>query len=279
MHVDSRAVLILAMSAFGSGAFAKVPTPPPAEEATIAPIRAIVASPDRYANQQISVIGRFRGRSRDEHAAAILAPLNRSHWDFVLQAPDAAIWVSGLRPKGRDFDLNPLSGLDARVGRWLEVTGRVRVRTAPSATCSPSSHCTQVWIEASTIRSTAAPEGATPIVPRIVGPPPTVVFNDPLADETNVRPTTSVRLQFSEDMDADSFPERVRLSYVAVDGRLPSPFPAYKVAYDQGRRSLEIRFAAPLQRFQSVRVELLDGIAARDGQKLAPWAFVFTTGG
>ena len=24
--------------------------------------------------------------------------------------------------------------------------------------------------------------------------------------------------------------------------------------------------------------ELLDGIAARDGQKLAPWAFTFTTG-
>ena len=31
----------------------------------------------------------------------------KSKWDFVLQSADASIWVTGLRPKGKDFDLDP----------------------------------------------------------------------------------------------------------------------------------------------------------------------------
>jgi hypothetical protein len=33
-----------------------------------------------------------------------------------------------------------------------------------------------------------------------------------------------------------------------------------------------------LERFQTVKVELLDGIAAMDGQLLVPWAMTFSTG-
>ena len=29
-------------------------------------------------------------------------------WDFVLQSADAAVWVSGLRPRGRGFELDPV---------------------------------------------------------------------------------------------------------------------------------------------------------------------------
>ena len=36
---------------------------------------------------------------------------------------DGAVWVSGLRPKGKDFDLDPVARVDT--GRWLEVTGTV----------------------------------------------------------------------------------------------------------------------------------------------------------
>ena len=48
----------------------------------------------------------------------------QSRYDFVLRSADAAIWVTNLRPKGKDFEL----ALDARIdtGRWLEVTGTLQ---------------------------------------------------------------------------------------------------------------------------------------------------------
>jgi hypothetical protein len=104
-----------------------------------------------------------------------------------------------------------------------------------------------------------------------------LVFNDPALEETNVPRSTSVRLQFSEDMDAATFDGRVRVSY--ADGTAPLPAaPAFTVTYKDATRSLEIRFAASLERFHGVKVELLDGVAARDGQKLPPWTSTFTTG-
>jgi hypothetical protein len=42
---------------------------------------------------------------------------------------------------------------------------------------------------------------------------------------------------------------------------------------------LRITFAQPLERWRSVRIELLDGIKATDGQLLKPWQMTFTVGG
>jgi len=42
---------------------------------------------------------------------------------------------------------------------------------------------------------------------------------------------------------------------------------------------LEIRFNAPLERFRTVRVELLDGIASIDGLTLGAWTLTFSVGG
>jgi len=83
-------------------------------------IRTIVLNPSRYLNQTVTVTGQFSGRNLQGDLPD--AP-GRSRWDFVIHSADAAIWASGVRPKGKDFDL----ALDAKLdtGRWLLVTGVV----------------------------------------------------------------------------------------------------------------------------------------------------------
>jgi hypothetical protein len=56
---------------------------------------------------------------------------------------------------------------------------------------------------------------------------------------------------------------------------LPPPFTA---SYNDAAHAVEIRFEPPLERFQQVKVELLEGITALDGQPLKPWSLTFTTG-
>jgi hypothetical protein len=84
-------------------------------------IRAIVLNPSRYVNQKVTVSGQFTGRNL---LGEIPDAPARSRWDFVIRSADAALWVSGARPKGKGFDL----ALDARqdTSRWLEITGVVR---------------------------------------------------------------------------------------------------------------------------------------------------------
>ena len=60
----------------------------------------------------------------------------------------------------------------------------------------------------------------------------------------------------------------------------PQPPPvAVATTYDAGRRVLELKFAAPLERFRTVEVELGEGILATDERPLAPWRLRFTVGG
>ena len=47
-----------------------------------------------------------------------------------------------------------------------------------------------------------------------------------------------------------------------------------------GNRALEIRFASPLERYRTVKIDLLDGILSNiDNQPLPPYSLTFTTGG
>jgi hypothetical protein len=228
-------------------------------------LRDIALAPARFADRGVTVTGRFRGRNLFGDLASAL---NRSRWDFVLQSADAALWVSGVRPRGSGFELDPGAKVDT--GRWLEVSGTVRRENSI------------VWIEGESLRLTKAPsssEAEPAPTPVIVEAPPAVIFTAPLADETDVPTSTSVRLQFSRDMDGRTFRGRVRVSYVATPStNTPGPAPAVTAAYQEGNRALAIKFAAPLERFQTVRVDLLEGIAAMDGQPLQPWSMTFSTG-
>jgi hypothetical protein len=229
-------------------------------------IRSIALAPDANEGRGVTLVGRFRGRNLYGDLPQSLA---KSKWDFVLQSADAALWVSGLRPRADGLNLDPGARVDT--GRWVEVSGTVQ-REGDT-----------IWIAGTSIKPAAAPaetpiEIARPPTPR--EPPPTVIFSMPVQDDTEVERAEPVRLQFSRDMDGRSFRNAVRVSYPGggSPGATPPPMPRFTATYSEGTRSLEIQFSEPLERFQVVRVELLEGITAIDKQPLRPWVLTFTTG-
>jgi hypothetical protein len=231
-------------------------------------LRAIALAPGRYENKGVSISGRFRGRNLFGDLAGPLP--TSSKWDFVVQSADAALWVTGLRPRGKGFELDPGARVDT--GRWVQVEGTVRREGIRS------------WIEARGIELTSAPteapvEVVVPITPREA--PPAVVFSTPVPDEPDVDTTTVVRVQFSRDMDTRTFKDRIRVSYATPpQSTAPAPPPpVFSFAYNVGNRGVEVKFAKPLERFQTVRVELLEGIKTIDGDPFQRWTFTFNTGG
>ena len=145
-------------------------------------IRNIVLFPSRYRDQKVTVVGQFGGRN-------LLGDLpdapGQSRWDFVVRSADAAVWVTNLRPKGKDFEL----ALDARIdtGRWVEVSGTLQQGRGLQ------------WLnaEGGSIRITAAPKDTPeqPVIRVAAAPPPEVVFSAPTGEETDVLTSASVRIQ------------------------------------------------------------------------------------
>jgi hypothetical protein len=72
--------------------------------------------------EEATVTGQFRGANlcRD-----LPAETRRDAADWVLLTPEGAIWVTGRRPAGRGFTLDPAYRGDT--SRWLEVAGKVSV--------------------------------------------------------------------------------------------------------------------------------------------------------
>jgi hypothetical protein len=228
-------------------------------------LRSIVLAPERYENRSATISGRFRGRNLlGDIATPVPTP---GKWDFVLQLADAAIWVTGLRPRGNGFELDPSARVDT--GRFVQVDGTVRRDGA------------RVWIEGREIELARPPkETVEVVVPSVPAePPPTVVFSTPIPDETDVETTISVRLQFSRDMDARSFKDHVRVSYQRAGQAEPPPAPPpFSFNYNVGTRGIELKFSRPLEPFATVRVDLLEGITAVGGDLLKPWTMTFATG-
>jgi len=115
------------------------------------------------------------------------------------------------------------------------------------------------------------------------GPAPEVVFSAPTEDESDVLLTTTVRIQFSRDIDQATVKDHLRVSYLESQ-RIDQGEPATQTAefttqYDAARRVLVLRFAQPLERFRTMKVELQEGILGIDKQPLKPWTLMFATGG
>jgi len=232
-------------------------------------IRGLALDPARYDQQRVTLSGRFRGRNL--YGDLPQGP-GRSASDFVLQSADAAIWVTGIRPRGKGFTLR----VDARVDtdQWLEVTGTVRRGNG------------LVWVEGIELALARPPpeppkiaddESSRPPPP----PPPEVIFSAPVAEETDVELDTRIRVQFSRDMDGRSFKGHVRIAYVdraGVPGAETPAVPPFTLEYLEGNRVLEIRFGSPLAPFQTVKLELVDGIRTPEGQQLPPWTLTFSVG-
>lgn len=230
-------------------------------------VRALALQPWRFEGQKVMVVGQFRGRNLFGDLPS--AP-GKSRNDFVLRSADAAVWVTDLQPRGRGFVLS----VDARVdtGRWLQVSGTVALTRGLTT------------IVGTTIAEAEVPEASPPAEEEAPPPPPPaepgeVVFSSPTDGETDVPASGRVRLQFSRGLDPASLTDRIRVAYVgapAAGGVAPLPFTS---AYDGATRAVEIRFAAPLEAFRTVRIELLDGIRTFDGAPVRPWTLTFSVGG
>jgi len=108
-------------------------------------------------------------------------------------------------------------------------------------------------------------------------PPPSVIFSAPLGDDTDFPTAGHIKIQFSRDMKPESFRSHVRIHY---GGATPPPTapPTFTLTYNDGNRSIDIKFKDPLASFQVVVVELTEGIVAIDNQPMQPWTLKFTTG-
>ena len=241
----------------------------PATRLPAASVRTLALEPEGYEGEHVTVTGRFRGRNLygDLPDTPGLGP-----WEFVLQSADGAIWVTGIRPRGRDFDLTVTARADT--GRWLEVTGVIHVTRDLVRLDGTDVELAQPPAAAAPTAAEAAPRPALP---------PEVIFSAPTQDDMGIAPDTLVRIQFSRDIDPESFEDQVRIGYHGQEsferGASPPPPIEFDVEYLKRNRVLEIRFTEPLERFRTVEVELLDGISATDGAVLPPWTLTFALGG
>jgi hypothetical protein len=218
----------------------------------------------------VKLTGQFRGRNL--YGDLPQAP-GLSQWDFVIRAADAAVWVTGLRPRGRGFNLDIGARVDT--GTWLEVSGVVHEGKG------------LVWIEGQQLAVTKPTietrNEETPPIPQM-GPPPEVIFSDPADGEFDVSLKAPVRLQFSRDMNPDSFKDHVRWKFSSAEPAAGATQPAdaerpAEFKYDRARRALEVHLATDdSASYRSVVLELLEGIAATDGAALKPWQLTFTYG-
>ena len=227
-------------------------------------VRALTLEPWKFEGQAVTLVGRFRARNL---LGDLPAAPGRSRYDFVLGAAEGALWVTGIRPRGRGFELDVERRLDTQ--RWVEVTGVV-TRCGGSLVC----------LEASGIALAAEPETvAAPPEADPSAPPPApaeVIFSIPLEDETDVLMTATVRIQFSKGLREASLEGKVRAIYAG--GASPETPLEITTTYDAAVPALEIAFARPLEPFRTVTVELLPGIVAFDDAPLTPWRATFTVG-
>ena len=240
-------------------------------------IRSIVLDPDRFLDQKVTITGQFTGRNLMGDLPDAPA---RSRYDFVLRSTDAAIWVANMRPRlkdtnGKDVEL----GLDARIdtGRWLEVSGTVQQGRG------------LLWVDAAAgSLKFAKPPTETPVATEdqvrvALGPPPEAIFSAPTSEETDVATNTTVRVQFSRDLDPQTLRGHVKATYVAAEsaqrGEPDTPPIAMTTSYNAPGRVLEIKFTQPLERFRTVKIDLSEEIKGTDGQALKPFVLTFITGG
>ena len=227
-----------------------------------ATIRSIALEPWKYEGQTVTVTGQFGGRNLFGDVPASPA---KDKYDFILRNPEGAVWVTGLRPKGKGFDLN----VDARVdtSHWLQVSGVIKRDRA------------LVVLEAKTIMA-AQPPAARPVVAEEAPAPKEpgeVVFSSPTDGETGVSASAPIRVQFSRGIDPPTLNRRFRLSFVGAEP--PSGAVDVEAVYDVGTHAVVLKLSKSLEAFRTVKIELLDGVKTFDGAPIKPWSVTFSVGG
>jgi len=235
----------------------------PAEDANTPSMRNLAMFPEKFDGRPVTLRGRFRGRNL---TGDLPSWPRQSDNDFVLQAADGAVWITGIKPKGKGFDLDSSSRRD--LGRWLEVSGTMAVADGLPVMRAKT-------VAASSPEDDAPRADDRPVAPPL--PPPSINFSVPTDGETDIQPATTIKVQFSRDMKAETFDGHVRVT-ASVNGAMVAA-PPLTTTYRPGTLSVEIKFAGPLPRFATITVDFLEGIATPDGTALAPARLTFSTSG
>jgi hypothetical protein len=236
---------------------------PEPEDIDIAPgdlidLRDLVKNPEPYLNRRVSVIGKFRGNDLYDDLSIQSKKTPR---DFVIKVADAAIWVTGRRPRGKGFKLNPKMRRDT--GKWLKVIG------------VPWMADEMVYVKAEKIELTDKPDDPElePVkIDRAAleaekEPPPEVAFTIPLDGESGIPLDSDFRVQFSNDMNPASFDRNVDLLYADDDG-LGNPFPEMQIRYEDANRTLVVLPGKTLEPGKEVQLILYNGIVDENGKPL-----------
>jgi hypothetical protein len=206
--------------------------------------------------KNVRVIGKYRGRNLfgDLPARSV-----KDTDDWVIKDDVYAVWITGKKPKGSGWELD--LSLKRDTNKWIEVVGR------------PETIGGVTYIRALQVALSAPPRVAAEVAAPTPPPPrpkvpPVVVFSLPLDGERDVPSTGIFKVQFSKDMNEDSFRGRVIFRYAGP--RLPGDreFVGVKLGYEGGRRALVIDPGDVLRPGRVVEIRLLPGIVDLDGLEL-----------
>jgi hypothetical protein len=220
-------------------------------------LRELVKDPTPHLGKQVVVLGKFRGSNL---YGDLSIKDKRTPRDFVIKVADSAIWVTGRRPRGKGFRLDPSKRRDT--GEWLRVVGE------------PFEEQGRVYLRAAKIEKAEEPADPDLEPTRVAraeekeaGPPPEVTFTLPIAGERDIPLGSEFRVQFSKNMKEESFHRNVDLLYADDDG-IGNPFPDLQVTYDSTTRTLVVRPGRELDPGKEIRLILYDAICDTEGQKL-----------
>lgn len=234
------------------------PDPKVVEKAPPLSLEKLVLEPGKHDGRVVKVVGQFRGRNL---FGDLPSKSQKGRSDWVLKDDMFAVWITNKKPKGEGFELD--LSLKRDTGKWIEVTGRVETRGGI------------VYLTAQRVALTTAPTPtsqaqAPPPPPERPKKPPVVVFALPLDGDSEIPGDSRFAIQFSNDMDEESFTGKVVLRYAGPVRPGDREFDGLRLGYDGGRRALLVDPGDRLRPGRQVELILLSGIVDSDGLPLEP---------
>ncbi len=228
------------------------------EKAASISLEQLLTNLGKHDGRVVKVVGQFRGKNLFGDLPS-KSQAGRSDW--VLKDDLFAAWITKKKPKGEGFELD--ASLKRDSGKWLEVTGRVETRRGV------------VYVEAQRVALTTAPSATAQAQPPPPPPPrpkkaPIVVFALPLDGEAEIPGDSRFAVQFSNDMNEESFAGKVVLRYAGPVRPGDRLFDGLRFSYDGGRRALLVDPGDRLRAGRQIELVLLAGIVDLDGQALEP---------
>jgi hypothetical protein len=227
------------------------------QKANTVTLESLVLKPGGHDGQTVRVVGKFRGRNL---YGDLPVRSQRNSSDWVIKDDMFAVWVTGKKPKGTGFDLD--AGLKRDTGKWVVVVGR------------PETSGTVTYLRALQVEVTSAPTPTAQAQPPPPPPerpkvPPVVVFSLPLDGDREVPTDGRFQVQFSKDMNEQTFKGRVVLRYMGRTLPGDRGFDGAKLTYDGGRRTLTVEPGDVLRPGRQIELIFLPGIVDIDGLPLA----------